>query len=98
MVLLLVILPINTGAENKKEKINEEIIYDVLVDRFNNGNPELGEQVDIDDDLAYHGGDIEGVNSRLDVLDSLGFTTILLSPIMENAEIGRASCRERVER
>lgn len=88
MVLLLVILPINTGAENKKEKINEEIIYDVLVDRFNNGNPELGEQVDIDDDLAYHGGDVEGVNSRLDVLDSLGFTTILLSPIMENADKG----------
>src|SRR5699024_12288678 len=84
MVLLLVILAINTGAESKKEKSNEEIIYDVLVDRFNNGNPELGEQVDIYDDLAYHGGDIEGVNSRLDVLDSLGFTTILLSLIMEN--------------
>src|SRR5690625_7244823 len=88
MVLLLVILLINTGAENKKEKNNEEIIYDVLVDRFNNGNPELGEQVDIDADLADHGGDIEGVNSRLDVLDSLGFTTILLSQIMENADNG----------
>src|SRR5690625_5656595 len=77
MVLLLVILPISTGAENRKEKINEEIIYDVLVDRINNGNPELGEQVDIDDDIAYHCGVTEGVYYRFAVLDLLGSTTLL---------------------
>lgn len=88
MLLIMVISPYKTGAENNKEKINEEIIYNVFVDRFNNGNAQLNEQIDIEDELAYHGGDIKGIESRLDDIQSLGFTTILLSPIMENAEKG----------
>lgn len=86
ILLLTLISPFSTNAENTK--INEEIIYNVFVDRFNNGDSKRHEQVDIEDELAYHGGDIKGVEDRLDVIQNLGFTTISLSPIMENAKKG----------
>ena len=85
-LVLTLILPIDISAENNK--VNEEIIYSVFVDRFNNGDPKRHEEVDINDELAYHGGDISGVEERLDVIQSLGFTTVLLSPIMSNAKKG----------
>lgn len=88
MLLMTLILPFTINAENEKTKINEEIIYNVFVDRFNNGDSKRHEQVDIEDELAYHGGDIKGVEDRLDVIQNLGFTTISLSPIMENAKKG----------
>lgn len=86
ILLLTLILPANIDAE--ENNVNEEIIYSVFVDRFNNGDSKRNEQVDINDELAYHGGDIKGVEDRLDVIQSLGFTTVLLSPIMKNAKKG----------
>ncbi|WP_047986184.1 alpha-amylase family glycosyl hydrolase [Ornithinibacillus californiensis] len=68
--------------------IQEEIIYDILVDRFNNGNQAFSDQVRIDDPFAYHGGDIEGITLKLDAIKDLGFTSISLSPIMENSVDG----------
>jgi len=75
-------------AEESNEPIYEEIIYDILVDRFNNGNQNQGEQIRLDDPYAFHGGDIEGITMKLDELKELGFTTISLSPIMANAPDG----------
>ena len=73
---------------NEGTDIREEIIYDILVDRFNNGDPTLSKQVDINDPYAYHGGDLQGITAKLDRIKQLGFTTITLSPIMENAPKG----------
>lgn len=87
-LILSLILPVSLHAESNKIELNEEIIYNVFVDRFNNGDSKRHEQVDIDDELAYHGGDIKGVEDRLDVIQNLGFTTVLLSPIMDNAKKG----------
>ncbi len=80
--------PVLAEEEKATRTVQDEIIYNVFVDRFNNGDAKRHEQVDIHDELAYHGGDIRGVNMRLDVLESLGFTTVMLSPIMENAKKG----------
>ncbi|WP_164669523.1 alpha-amylase family glycosyl hydrolase [Virgibacillus doumboii] len=77
--------PIAAAEENS---INSEIIYSILVDRFNNGNPSLQKQVDLDDPLAYHGGDLQGITDKLDSLKELGYTTLVLSPIMKNAPDG----------
>src|SRR5699024_3287565 len=60
----------------------------ILVDRFNNGNQAPSDQVDVDDPYTYNGGDINGITKMLDELDDHGFTTISLSPIMENAPKG----------
>lgn len=86
ILLLLNTYPVVSFADD--DNIQEEIIYDILVDRFNNGNQAFSDQVRIDDPLAYHGGDIEGIKLKLDDIKKLGFTTITLSPIMENATDG----------
>ena len=91
MIVLLILsslMPVNTRAEEEKRTLESEIVYNIFVDRFNNGDAKRHEQVDINDELAYHGGDIKGIEMRLDVLQNMGFTTLVLSPIMENAKKG----------
>lgn len=80
-------VPITTYAENNR-KIQDEIIYDILVDRFNNIDQKNQEEIDIKDPYAYHGGDFQGITSKLNDIKKLGFTAITISPIMENAERG----------
>lgn len=87
IVLLFPTFTINVTAEDMP-KINEEIIYDILVDRYNNGRQAPSDQVDVDDPYTYNGGDIKGVTEMLETIEELGFTTISLSPIMENAPKG----------
>src|SRR5690625_3949048 len=89
MILMIPFLLITTPVfAQENGSLKEEIIYDILVDRFNNGDPTLSEQVDIHDPYAYHGGDLQGITTKLDRIKQLGFTTITLSPIMENAPSG----------
>jgi len=79
---------LTTVVSAEKRDLREEVIYNILVDRFNNGDQTHSEDVRIDDPYAYHGGDIKGIIAKLDDLESLGFTTITLSPVMENAKDG----------
>lgn len=81
------ILPQSAFAVTQ-DKIKEEIMYDIIVDRFNNGRQAPSEQVDIHDPYTYHGGDIKGITVMLDSLVEHGYTAISLSPIMENAPKG----------
>lgn len=85
ITVLSVVQPIS--AEGSPD-LKEEIIYHLIVDRFNNGDPKLDNEVDIEDPYAFHGGDLEGIIKKLDHIKRLGFTTISLSPIFENAEKG----------
>lgn len=68
--------------------IQDKIIYDIMVDRFNNGTLVVEDEVDVDDPYAYNGGDIRGIIKKLDHIKSLGINAIQLSPIMENASNG----------
>lgn len=70
------------------EQIEDEIIYEIIVDRFNNGNYSIDDNMDVEDTKAYNGGDLEGIRLKLDDLNTLGVTTLSLSPIMTNAEKG----------
>lgn len=82
------VAPIAAHAEEEDSPIYDEIFYHILIDRFNNGDPSLSEEVDINDELTYQGGDLLGVTKKLDTLSELGFTTIILSPVMQNAKRG----------
>lgn len=88
--MLLVYLSVNGQEVSAQEDnpLQDEIIYHILVDRFNNGDHEIDDQVDVEDPLAYHGGDISGITKRLDSLKEIGVSTIVLSPIMANAPDG----------
>lgn len=64
----------------------DEVIYQVLVDRFANG--------DVNNDFGaapghlsrYQGGDWRGLEGRLDYLEALGVTTLWISPVVKNVE------------
>ncbi len=56
-------------------------IYFVMVDRFSNGDPANDNVVDISDPHGFHGGDLQGLTSKLDWIQKLGITTVWLSPV-----------------
>ncbi|MFC0524828.1 alpha-amylase family glycosyl hydrolase [Pontibacillus salicampi] len=86
--LLFYGLPFAGAAEKEERKVEEEVIYSIMVDRFHDGENSNNQQVDPDNPDAYHGGDLQGIIDKLDYIKERGFTTIMLSPIMENAEGG----------
>lgn len=87
-LLLLSVMPASVLAKTERTTIQDEILYDILIDRFNNGNKKLNEEVDIEDPLTYNGGDFQGITMRLDHIEKYGFTTISLSSVMANAKRG----------
>jgi cyclomaltodextrinase / maltogenic alpha-amylase / neopullulanase len=66
----------------------EASIYHVFVDRFDDGDP--SSNVDVDTTLSFDealkdwmGGDLAGVEERLDHIEDLGFDTIWLGPVYD---------------
>ncbi|MFD1169164.1 MULTISPECIES: alpha-amylase family glycosyl hydrolase [Bacillaceae] len=78
----------NTLLYADERQIQEEVIYHILIDRYNNGDHSMDSNVDVNDPYAYHGGDFQGIITKLDDLQELGITTLSLSPIMANADKG----------
>jgi pullulanase-type alpha-1,6-glucosidase len=95
-VLLLSLLPVTAvaqtadpdpGADGAPLWAQEASIYHVFVDRFDDGDPS---NVDVDETLdfsealkSWMGGDIAGVEGRLDHIEGLGFDTIWLGPVYD---------------
>jgi pullulanase-type alpha-1,6-glucosidase len=67
----------------------EASIYHVFVDRFRDGdpaNPDVDTSLDFSEALkSWMGGDIAGVIEGLDHIEALGFDTIWLGPVYDNA-------------
>lgn len=71
-----------------------EVIYFVMPDRFNDGNQAnnrggLSGRMDEGgfdpaDAYSFHGGDLEGIEARLDYLARLGITSIWMTPVFGN--------------
>jgi glycosidase len=64
----------------------DEIIYQVLVDRFANGDVSNDYGVHFDDLARYQGGDWRGLKENLPYLETLGVTALWISPIIKNVE------------
>ncbi|WP_418360768.1 glycoside hydrolase family 13 protein [Sphingobacterium detergens] len=70
---------------------SEDLIYLIMPDRFANGN-KVNDQVkgmldmSLNRDSMYlrHGGDLEGVISKLDYLQDLGVTSVWMTPVLTN--------------
>lgn len=73
----------HTLAEEKR-KWQDEVIYSIMVDRFNNGDAKNDKQLDVGNLEGYQGGDIQGIIKRIDYIKDMGFTTIMLSPIFKS--------------
>jgi alpha-amylase len=64
----------------------DEVIYQLLVDRFADGDAGNNFRVDLSAPGKWHGGDWKGVEDKLDYLEQLGVTTLWISPIIKNVD------------
>lgn len=64
----------------------EEVIYQVLVDRFANGDVNNDYLVRPGYLARYQGGDWRGLREHLDYVKELGVTTLWISPCVKNVE------------
>ena len=82
----------------------DEVIYFILPDRFENGDrgndrgglrgPRLRTGYDPTHKGYFHGGDLKGVTARLDYIQGLGVTAIWLGPIFRNKPVQGAPGQE----
>jgi alpha-amylase len=68
------------------EDWRDEMIYQVLTDRFANGDTSNDYGIRPQDPARYHGGDYKGIEDHLDYLQGLGITTLWISPIVKNVD------------
>jgi glycosidase len=85
------------GAKNSAyliRDIKDDIFYFVMLDRFHNGNPQNDNNapsspvsatgVDKMSKWAFHGGDIQGLEAKLDYIHNMGITAIWMAPLLRN--------------
>ena len=68
------------------EDWRDEVVYQLLVDRFGNGDPSNDYLVRPGELGRFQGGDWQGVIDHLDYLETLGVTALWISPAVRNVE------------
>ena len=68
---------------------NDGIIYSLMIDRFNDGNPSINKKIEHDslsDKANYMGGDLQGVVDKINsnYFNNLGINTLWISPVNDN--------------
>ncbi|HEV7555308.1 MAG TPA: alpha-amylase family glycosyl hydrolase, partial [Kofleriaceae bacterium] len=62
----------------------DQVIYQIMIDRFSNGDPNNDINIAPSIPGRYHGGDWQGVIDHLDYLQQLGVTALWISPVVKN--------------
>ncbi len=66
----------------------DQIVYFVMTDRFNDGDPSNNDQgageFDPADGAKYSGGDLRGVEAKIDYIKGLGATAVWVTPPVAN--------------
>jgi len=78
--------PEDHPVTSQVEDWRDEIIYQVMIDRFANGDVNNDFNVRPDAPTAYHGGDWRGLIDQLDYILELGVTALWISPAVKNVE------------
>lgn len=80
--------PYEAGVElsTHVEDWRDEVIYQVITDRFHDGDVNNNYNVDKRVMSRYHGGDWQGIIDKLDYIQALGVTTLWISPTVKNVE------------
>ncbi|WP_026574489.1 alpha-amylase family glycosyl hydrolase [Bacillus sp. UNC438CL73TsuS30] len=87
-VFLMSSVPANAAVKKDKRLWQDESIYSIMVDRFNDGDTSINYNVNTKDPNVYNGGDFQGIIDKLDYIHDMGFTAIRLNPIFDNADKG----------
>jgi glycosidase len=78
------------GSAQRQGFSSRDAIYELMPDRFANGNPANDTVAGMPDHLnrqsggGRHGGDIDGIIAHLDFIAGLGFTQLWPTPLVEN--------------
>jgi len=64
----------------------DQVIYQVLIDRFADAEAGNNYRQDITAPAHYHGGDWAGLEGQLDYLGELGVTALWISPVIKNVD------------
>ncbi|MEO8454629.1 MAG: alpha-amylase family glycosyl hydrolase [Sphingomicrobium sp.] len=93
----LALLAAASSADYRARLPEDEVIYFLLPDRFENGDPAndrgglTGDRLTTGFDPTskgfYHGGDIKGLIKRLDYIQGLGATAVWVAPIFKNKAV-----------
>lgn len=73
------------GYAEKNTNFNDESIYDLLVDRFNNGLGSNDFESDAREPNNFNGGDFAGISARLQHLLDMQFTMISIGSVFKTA-------------
>ena len=81
-----------TPPSASKVDFRDEIVYQILTDRFANGDPgndsgrldRPADAVDLANPVGWHGGDFAGIQQKIEqgYFQDLGFTAIWISPVV----------------
>lgn len=72
-----------TAAE--KKTLQDEIIYDLLIDRFFNKGIQNDINVNSLDPTSFSGGDFAGLSSEMQYIKDMGFTMLSIGPVFSTA-------------
>jgi glycosidase len=88
---------VSAAGDYLTRNIQDEVFYFVLPDRFHNGKKynDMGDKnrpisyggLDPDSKWAFHGGDIAGLETKLDYIEGMGVTAIWMTPLLRNRAI-----------
>ena len=97
MLLVLAALAASPAADYRARLPEDEVIYFLLPDRFENGDASndkgglKGDRLTTGFDATakgfYHGGDLKGLTKRLGYIQGMGATAVWLSPIFKNKAV-----------
>ena len=81
--------PVTDASALTRHDAHAQVLYSVLIDRFNNGNTGNDAPLnrpDVDPRADYKGGDLKGITDKIadGFFDTLGVTTLWISPITQN--------------
>ena len=82
----------NPAPQNLVDDWRDEIIYQIVTDRFADGDytNDYGVEQGVDDAHValgrYQGGDWKGIEDHLDYVEALGVTALWISPVVRNVE------------
>lgn len=81
----------DNGKKRIKGVTSEDLIYLIMPDRFSNGDPSndripglKDQSLNRDSIFERHGGDLKGIQNKLDYLQDLGVTALWLNPVIKN--------------
>ncbi|HOG43689.1 MAG TPA: alpha-amylase family glycosyl hydrolase [bacterium] len=71
---------------NHVEDWRDEVIYQLITDRFADGDVNNNHKVNKLSLTAWNGGDFQGIIDNIDYLKELGVTTLWISPVVKNVD------------